>query len=104
MTLQQQTLNLKGTVYQHLNDVVGAKLRRSVKANQILTRRNVELEYAATKGHSVTITFHSGSFSLETTGIALEDGVVGDRIRVMNSESGRELSVTVTGENRVEQP
>ncbi|PNH97975.1 flagellar basal body P-ring formation chaperone FlgA [Vibrio diazotrophicus] len=101
--LDVETLSLKGTVYQHIEDVVGTKLRRSAKANQVLTRRYVELEYAATKGHHVIISFHSESFSLETQGVALEDGMVGDRIRVMNSESGRELSVTVTGENRVEQ-
>ncbi|WP_165311086.1 flagellar basal body P-ring formation chaperone FlgA [Vibrio ziniensis] len=103
VTLQRETLSLKGTVYQYVEDVVGTKLRRSVKANQVLTRRNIELDYAVTKGHHVAIVFHSGSFSLETIGVALENGVVGDRILVVNSESGRELSVTVTGENRVEQ-
>ncbi len=103
VALKLETLSLKGTVYQYVEDVIGSKLRRSVRANQVLTRRYVELDHAVTKGHHVTISFQSDSFSLETSGIALEDGVVGDRIRVVNSESGREISVTVIGDNRVEQ-
>jgi|GEM_PF-5408761 len=103
LTLKLETLRLKGAVYQYIDDVVGSRLRRSVRTDQILTRRHLELDHTVTKGHHVTISYQSSSFSLETMGVALEDGMVGDRIKVMNSESGRELSVTVTGENSVEQ-
>lgn len=103
LNLRMETLRLKGTVYQYIEDVVGNRLRRSVRADQVLTQKHLELEHAVTKGHHVTITFHSHSFSLETMGVALDNGMVGDRIKVVNSESGRELSVVVTGENSVEQ-
>ncbi len=102
--LARQTLALDSPVYQSLERVVGTKLRRSMREKQAVTARHIALEHMVNKGHQVSIVYQGSSFSLETTGIAMSDGMQGDRIMVRNLESGKVLSVEVVGDHRVRQP
>ncbi len=102
ITMSQTTLSTKAHVFQSAEHLVGSKLRRSIRTQQVFSEKYVELEYQVHRGHQVIITYQSDSFSLETTGIAEEDGVIGDKIRVRNEQSGGLLSVVVIGENRVQ--
>ncbi len=102
ITMRTATLSTKSHIFQSAEHIVGSKLRRSIRTHQIFSEKYVELEYQVSRGHQVIIVYHSDTFSLETTGIAEEDGVIGDKIRVRNEHSGGLLSVEVIGENRVQ--
>ncbi len=101
--LTQQTLALDHPVFQSVERVIGAKLRRATRDHQVLTARHLAFEHLVSKGHHVAIVYQGASFSLETAGVALSDGALGDRIMVRNLESGKVLSVEVSGEQQVRQ-
>jgi flagella basal body P-ring formation protein FlgA len=54
------------------------------------------------KGDKVTISANQSNLTISTSGIALEDGNMGDSIRVENSSSGKVLRARVSGVESVE--
>lgn len=47
------------------------------------------------KGDLVTIFAKTGTLTIKTTGFALQDGNVGEQIRVKNQKSGKTISARV---------
>ncbi len=82
--------------------IVGKKLKRSLRSGELITYKHIDHDYAVHKGDAITLTFTSDTFSLSTSGIALENGVIGDRIKVRNKDSGKVLRGTVTGKQAVD--
>ncbi|WP_338453462.1 flagellar basal body P-ring formation chaperone FlgA [Candidatus Bealeia paramacronuclearis] len=66
-----------------------------IKTSQIGKNKDVH------KGELVTLQYKSGSLSISGKGKALEDGSLGDMVRVMNPQSKREVQGIVTGTNEV---
>jgi flagella basal body P-ring formation protein FlgA len=55
-----------------------------------------------TKGNLVTIEMRNAGMSLSTQGKALEEGSLGDVIRVTNISSNKIIEAKVNGTNRVD--
>lgn len=103
VVLSVATLSGKGVVYRDRQHVVGAKLRRPVRENQVITSAHLEQNFVVLQGHSVNLRYQTRGFVLETTVVAESNGMMGDTIQVRNLDSGRLLSVKVIGEGEVEQ-
>ncbi|MFV0574943.1 MAG: flagellar basal body P-ring formation chaperone FlgA [Vibrio sp.] len=99
--LEWLTLSRNTDIFQNTSALIGRKLRRSIADARPLSNRYVELDYDVHSGHQVYILYKTGTISIETTGIALGDGMVGDTIQVENEGSGKRFPVEVTGKNRV---
>ena len=56
------------------------------------------------KGQQISIQINSKTLKISATGECLEDGYVGDLIKVKVSLSGKELACKVTGVGKVEIP
>ncbi|MFT5542957.1 MAG: flagella basal body P-ring formation protein FlgA [Glaciecola sp.] len=89
---------LRGSTYSNTEKLVGARLKRRVRPGQII---NNSMLCFVCKGDKVTITAVSTGLQLKVSGIAQQDGNLGDTIRVQNAASKKTVSATVASTNEV---
>lgn len=82
-------------------DLIGKELKRSTRAGQILSEDDVRTKVMVAKGKLITLNFSKGGIMLTTQGKALENGGLGDTVRVMNTQSKAVVQGTVTGPETV---
>ncbi len=85
-----------------IDDVIGKRVKRSVRLGQPLLRKLIEFPPVINRGDRVVIKAHSSGLLLTAAGEAKEDGRTGDTIRVMNSNSGKEVLCRVVASGQVE--
>ncbi len=85
-----------------LDNVVGKLVVRNVRVGQAVEQKNVEIPPVVSKGGFVKIIARRGSMLLTAVGIALEDGKMGDVIRVQNNSSKKIVMAEVVGPDQVE--
>jgi len=77
--------------------LVGQKVRRTLRRNAVITPRAVEAHEVVSRGSDVTILAANPVVQVRMRGKALDNGSAGERIKVQNLSSGREISATVVG-------
>lgn len=83
-----------------VKDVENAELVRDVQPGVPLRAFDIRRAVLVKQGQSVVLTVGQGSgFSITARVEALQDGKMGDQIRLKNPDSGRYLSGVVTGPN-----
>lgn len=82
--------------------LVGLSVRRRITAGQIVGRHLLSQHFLISNGAIVTITVNLDGFNASTQGTAMENGQLGQRIKVRNNSSGMTIEAIVTGENLVE--
>lgn len=92
---QMDISRLPGTLILDKKQLVGREAARSLVQGVPIRSDHVRTPPATRRGSDVTLRFQARGLILETTGRALEDGKVGDTIRVMNSQSSTVISGTV---------
>jgi flagella basal body P-ring formation protein FlgA len=75
--------------------LVGFVARRALSPNQPVAEADVEAPLAVRRGETVTMVLQTGAMTLTAQGQALQDGSVGDVIRVINTQSSRTIEATV---------
>lgn len=91
--------SLRGQFYADIKAVVGSKTKRRIsKGAPIL---NSQLCFVC-KGDAVSIYARSENIQIKTLGEALNDGSIGESIRVRNANSSREIEARVIGVGEVE--
>ncbi|MEP0357005.1 flagellar basal body P-ring formation chaperone FlgA [Paraglaciecola sp.] len=90
---------LRSTTFSKVEQVLGARIKRRVSAGRPVSPQN--LCYVC-KGDSVVISAGSETMRVKTSGIALEDGKMGDTIQVRNSRSNKLIQAKVTSTGQVE--
>ncbi len=83
---------IRGHSYINKDDLIGTKLKSTLKANQVIDSSSVCL---ICKGDTVNITANSTSISVSMSGVALNDGSKGDKIRVQNNSSRRIIEAVI---------
>lgn len=86
--------------------LLGKTPRRTISAHRPIREEELQSPSSLMKGSIVQMRYHSGAMHLSTSGEALDDGAVGDIIRVRNQKSGiivrarveSDSSVTVLGQ------
>jgi flagella basal body P-ring formation protein FlgA len=78
--------------------VIGTRAKRKLRAGVILTKKNICF---VCKGSHVTLIAQSNTLTIKTSGIALEDGGLGEQIAVENEGSGRTVTGRVSAINEV---
>ncbi|MFT5712890.1 MAG: flagella basal body P-ring formation protein FlgA [Glaciecola sp.] len=89
---------LRGSTYSSTENLVGARLKRRVRPGQII---NDGMLCFVCKGDKVTIMAVASGLSLKVSGIAQQDGNLGDTIRVQNTASKKTVSATVSSTSEV---
>ena len=88
--------------FTRIDDVVGLRSKRAVRAGQTLHAGLLRREQLVKRGAQVQIVADTGGLYVTMRGKALADGGLGDRIRVKNLNSGRVVSGTVRGRGVIE--
>lgn len=83
--------------FDQLTEVVGFELKRSLTSDQPITPNALRPPLLIERGDTVNIQAGRGGVSVQVTGTALEDGRMGQQIRVRNNRSGREVRARVIG-------
>ena len=80
-----------GDVATDLGEVVGKRMVLSVNPQEILRKSMVEVPPLIKKGDRVTLLVENAHFQITGTGEAKEDGRAGERIKVINISSQKEV-------------
>ncbi len=83
--------HIRGARVLDVEEAVGRRTRRAVRAGQALRAHWVEDVPLVNRGKRVRLVFRAGTLRIEATGEAREDGRAGDQVRVRNLDSRREL-------------
>jgi flagella basal body P-ring formation protein FlgA len=73
--------------------LVGKVARRTLLPGHLIPLRAVDNPRAIRNGAAVELVYIDGGLTIVTTGAALQDGAVGDLVKIRNEDSG----VTVSG-------
>ena len=89
---QRDTGRIHKAYFSDLKDLIGLRIRRQISAGRIVTPTSVERRRLIKRGSTVQIVASQGSLQARMKGKALDNGARGDRIRVRNLSSGRQIS------------
>ncbi len=78
------------------------RLRRSVQSGEVLTTRHIESIPEVTRGEWANLQMQSGAVILESRVEILQDGRLGQMVRVKQSQAHSSIVARVTGPGRVE--
>lgn len=84
-----------------INDVIGKEVMRPANPNEPLMFRDLSNPILVRRGSLVLIRLVTANMSLTARGKAMENGSLGDVIRVVNQSSNKNIQVEVVGENEV---
>ncbi|PZW69702.1 flagella basal body P-ring formation protein FlgA [Pseudomonas sp. URMO17WK12:I1] len=83
----QDVARLPRGFYQDADEVAGQIAKRRIRTGQVLTPNLVAPALLVTRGQTVTMIARQGDIQASTAGTALEDGQIGQLIRVRNQAS-----------------
>jgi len=84
--------------------VIGQQARRTLQGDRPLRPADLQKPLVVQKNDLVTMTVASTHMTLVMTGVAQEDGALGDTVRLLNPKSKKTVQGTVTGLKEVRIP
>lgn len=82
--------------------LIGQALKRPMRDMRPIKERDLQKEQVMFKNSNVNILYNTHSISLRTIGIALDDGGIGDIIKVRNSSSKKIIQAIIRDEGNVD--
>ena len=99
LAYEYPSVSLPGS-FTDIENVIGRKAKFNLARGATLKIRQLEINYAVEKGKYVLVTSSNENVSVTVGAIALEQGQIGDIVKVRNERSGTILNVLVTGEKK----
>lgn len=93
---------LNGRVILSSQQLVGMTVRRPARMDKPINSNDIAAPIAVAKGDAVTMTVRTGAMILSAGGKALENGGIGDTIRVINSKSRQTVDAKIIRNGQVE--
>ena len=81
--------------------IEGLQIKRNISVNQVLTNSMLGSQKMVKRGDRITIISRYAGIEVRAKGVALSDGSKGERIRVKNTSSKREIEAYVSDKQRV---
>jgi flagella basal body P-ring formation protein FlgA len=82
--------------------LIGRRLQRALMVGKVISPRAVKMPPAVRRGEIVTLIAGQNGIEITSSGIALKDASVGERLKVRNESSQRIIEGKVTADRRVE--
>lgn len=92
---ERDVTSLNQGCFTSVEDLVGMQARRPIGVGEVVSRTHVEPVPVVRRGDEVALSLETGTMSLVAGGVALQDGGVGQKIRVRNADSGKVLYAEV---------
>ncbi len=86
---ERDVTRLKHGYYTSLEELELIQSSRPIGAGDIITHRHAEPVPVVHRGDQIVMLVRSANMTLQTTGEAMQDGGVGEHIRVRNDQSGK---------------
>jgi len=103
ITLEQRDISRLHRGYlEDKKAVLGKKLRQRLRQHQVLTPSQLDTPHAIKRNNRVTIIASSRSLQIRMAGKALQNGSLGELIRVRNESSKKELDARIIAPGIVE--
>lgn len=83
-------------------DIVGKEIKHPLSKGDAFRESLLDAPLAIRRGDEVSVEALAGSIRVDTTGTAVSDGRIGQKIRVKNNQSAKILSATVIGAGKVQ--
>lgn len=99
--LAPATLRGADTIFTDPADVIGRRTKAALGEGRPILLRQLEPVWLVAKGNPVVLLARAGGLAVSAPAEAMDDGGMGDVIRVLNLASGREVKAIVTGKNSV---
>lgn len=93
--------SLHARPFKRIADVAGQQVSRSIDINEILTEKSVDRPTLMRRGAPVTLIYETGALRVESPGLTVEPGKIGDTIQVKNPSSGKLVRGVVIDERTV---
>lgn len=92
---------LAGNAITEGDQLVGREIRHAVGEGDVIRTNDVSAPRLVTRGTLVTMKIQTPVMVITTQGRSLQDGALGDVIRVINTQSNRTIEGTVTAQGTV---
>ena len=102
LTQQERTITDLRRIPLKMSEVVGRRAKSRILKDSILIEGAVEPMPKILNGSVIPITVQINGVSVRTTGKALADGRVGDKIKVVNQSSRKTVVGTITEDGEIE--
>ena len=86
---ERDVTQVRGAYYSDIKALEGMQARRTLSMGDIITDGHVEKIPIVRRGDAIRLVARAGRMNMSAAGEAMQDGGVGDRIRVKNSDSGK---------------
>lgn len=93
---------IRGTPYTDLADLQDLVTRRALVAGSPITTNDVQIPISVKRGDKITLLYKTSAFELTAQGRAMQDGRMGDRVKIVNTDSNKNLQGTVVARGQVE--
>lgn len=100
--IEQELGSLESNFIQGRGNPVGQVLRHAVADGQVLRPAMLRAAHVVRRGDQVTLAVSGSALAIRMGGKALENGAIGQRVRVRNRSSGRVVEGVVRGEGLIE--
>ena len=87
----------KGRYATTLGQISGSMAKIRLVAGRAIELRHLQQPLAIKRGEKVTVSIRSGQMVVQMTGKSMEDGVTGQRVRIVNPRSGRSFTAELIG-------
>ncbi|MBA1146955.1 flagellar basal body P-ring formation protein FlgA [Ectothiorhodospiraceae bacterium WFHF3C12] len=98
---RKNTARLPYGYYERIEPVVGQAVRQPLAAGDVVRPATLAEPTLVQRGQELILVADTGSVQVSMSGVALENGARGERIRVRNTRSGRTVEGTVLDSHRV---
>ena len=86
---ERDVTQVRGAYFSDMLSLEGMQARRTLSIGDIITDGHVEKVPVVRRGDAIRLVARAGRMSMSAAGEAMQDGGIGDRIRVKNSDSGK---------------
>jgi len=94
--------DVSGEPFSCVSDIEGMRSRHLIQSGRIITQNMTEMPPTIKRGEKVTIRMMRGRLLITSTGIARQDGWMGDEIRIRTPQNQQEIKARVAGSQMVD--
>jgi flagella basal body P-ring formation protein FlgA len=99
--MQIMQRDLESAYVTDANELIGKMAGRVLIPNRPIRHDDIHRNYMVHRQKRVTIVFKKRNLLIKAPGVALENGAVGDVVRVKNPSTGKVISAEVVSKNKV---
>lgn len=93
--------SLASRPFKTIDEITGQQTAHAIEVNEILTQKSLERPNLMQRGSPVTLLYETQTLRVESPGLAIEGGKIGDMIQVKNPNSGKLMRGVVIDERTV---